>query len=179
MFTPEQCAVLRRAAEQHSATAERFVLLTRYTGHRSSAIRPLRWSDIDLVGGTIGWRAEIDKIGYEHRNPLHPELVVFSQREQSRMGAIGDAWVFPKEADPNQPMSRDQAVHGLWQALRVGACIPAHERYGWQSFRRAFCKCATGRTVARVKGPGRLEKSEYRRGRVSAARRKRPPLGLA
>jgi len=37
------------------------VLLAWYTGHRSSAIRQLRWSDIDLEAGTIRRRAEVDK----------------------------------------------------------------------------------------------------------------------
>ena len=138
MFTPEQCVALWHAAQQHSPAAERFVLLAWYTGHRSSAIRQLRWSDIDLEAGTIRWRAEVDKIGYEHRNPLHSELITFLKREQSRMAAIGDAWVFPRENDPSKPMEREYAVRELWPALREAAGIPRGERYGWHSFRRAF-----------------------------------------
>jgi integrase len=138
MFTPEQCVALWRAAQQHSPAAERFVLLAWYTGHRSSAIRQLRWSDIDLEAGTIRWRAEVDKIGYEHRNPLHSELITFLKREQSRMAAIGDAWVFPRDNDPSKPMEREFAVRELWPALREAAGIPRGERYGWHSFRRAF-----------------------------------------
>jgi integrase len=63
MFTPEQCVAVWRAAQQHSPTAERFVLLAWYTGHRSSAIRQLRWSDIDLEAGTIRWRARSTRSG--------------------------------------------------------------------------------------------------------------------
>jgi integrase len=70
MFTFEECNALHRAAQAHSPTAKRFVCLAWYTGHRSGAIRQLRWSDIDVDGGTIRWRAEMDKIGYEHRNPM-------------------------------------------------------------------------------------------------------------
>jgi integrase len=138
MFTPEQCSALLRAAQEHSATAERFVMLAWYTGHRSGAIRQLRWSDIDTDGGTIRWRAEVDKIGYEHRNPMHSDLNAFLTRERSRVGAIGDAWVFPHETDPKKPMPRECAVQKLWPALRSAAGIPAGERYGWHSFRRAF-----------------------------------------
>jgi integrase len=138
MFTPEQCSALHRAAQEHSPTAERFVMLARYTGHRSGAIRQLRWSDIDLNEGTIRWRAEVDKIGYEHRNPMHAELIAFLKRERSRTSAIGDAWVFPQDNDSSKPMSRECAVQDLWPALRLATGIPAGERYGWHSFRRAF-----------------------------------------
>jgi integrase len=138
MFTLEQCVALRRAAQGHSAAAERFVLLAWYTGHRSGAIRQLRWSDIDLEAGTIRWRAEIDKIGYEHRNPLHPDLLALLKRDQVREAAIGDAWVFPNPGDPAKSMSREHAVQDLWPALRDAVGIPKGERYGWHSFRRTF-----------------------------------------
>jgi integrase len=138
MFTLEQCFALRRATQDHSPTAERFVMLAWYTGHRSGAIRQLRWSDIDLEAGTIRWRAEMDKIGYEHRNPIHSELIAFLKRERSLTGAIGDAWVFPNDGDSGKPISRECAVQALWPALRSAADIPTGERYGWHSFRRAF-----------------------------------------
>ncbi|MDE0081063.1 MAG: hypothetical protein OXT72_00255 [Gammaproteobacteria bacterium] len=31
---------------------------------------PVRWSDIDMEGGLIRWRAEHEKSGYEHRTPV-------------------------------------------------------------------------------------------------------------
>ena len=138
MFTAEQCVALRRAAAEHSPLAERFVLLALYTGHRSGAIRQLRWSDIDLDAGVIRWRAEVDKIGYAHENPLHSELVTFLKRERARIGAIGKAWLFPSDNDPAQPADRDYFLKKIWPALRSAAGIPAGERYGWHSFRRAF-----------------------------------------
>lgn len=100
MFTPEQCVALRSAAVKHSQFAERAVMLAWFTGHRAGAIRQLRWSDVDLDTGSIRWRAETDKVGYEHRNPLHPELVTFLKRERARTGAIGEAWLFPSETNP-------------------------------------------------------------------------------
>ena len=138
MFTAEQCVALRRAAAEHSPVAERLVMLAWYTGHRSSAIRQLRWSDIDLEAGVIRWRAETDKIGYAHRNPMHPELVTFLKHERARAGAIGEAWVFPSDTDPAQPAHRDYALKKVGPDLRDAAGIPAGERYGWHSFRRAF-----------------------------------------
>lgn len=68
---------------------------------------------------------------------MHPELVAFLKREQARTATIGEAWVFP-QADPSRPMAREYVVKKLWPALRRAAEIPAGERYGWHSFRRAF-----------------------------------------
>ena len=81
---------------------------------------------------------ETDKVGYEHRNPLHPELVSFLKRERARTGAIGEAWLFPSETNPAQPCSREYFVKKLWTELRDAAGIPSGKRYGWHSFRRAF-----------------------------------------
>jgi integrase len=138
MFTPEQCVALRTAAAKHSPFAERAVMLAWFTGHRAGAIRQLRWSDIDLDAGTIRWRAETDKVGYEHRNPLHQELVSFLKRERARTGAIGEAWLFPSDTNPAQPCSREYFVKKIWTELRQAAGIPSGKRYGWHSFRRAF-----------------------------------------
>jgi integrase len=138
MLTVEQFVALRTAAEKHSAAAERFVLLAWFTGHRSGAIRQLRWSDIDLEAGVISWRADSDKIGYEHKNPLHPDLAAFLKRDRIRCAAIGDAFLFPSETDAELPMPREYAVKNLWPAIRDAAGIPKGQKYGWHSFRRAF-----------------------------------------
>jgi integrase len=45
-------------------------LRTSRTGHRAGSIRQLRWSDVDLGRRLVTWRAETDKIGYEHTTPL-------------------------------------------------------------------------------------------------------------
>ncbi len=137
-FTLEQCVALRRAAAEHSPLAELAVMLAWCTGHRSNSIRQLRWSDIDLERGTIRWRAEADKSNYEHRTPLHAELVTFLKRERARTGNIGEAWLFPGETNPAQPRSRHYFVNRLWAPLRKAADIPRGEGYGWHSFRRAF-----------------------------------------
>lgn len=136
-FTAEQCALLRRVAADHSRAAERFVMLAWYTGHRSSAIRQLRWSDIDVDNGTIRWRADSDKLGYEHTNPMHADLAAFLKAERARAKAIGDAWVFPSAADTALPMPRDTSQK-LWARLAKLAGIPKGQGYGWHSFRRAF-----------------------------------------
>ena len=107
-----------------------------YTGHRSNSIRQLRWSDIDLEGGTIRWRAAADKIGYGHRNPMHPDLLAFLKQDRARARAIGEAFVFPAMRDSSEPPPGD-TVQKLWRKVAKAATIPRGERYGWHSFRRA------------------------------------------
>lgn len=141
-FTDAQCVALRKAAAKHSPAAERFVMLAWLTGHRSNAIRQLRWGEIDTERGTIRWRAASDKSGHEHRTPTHPELLKFLKGErviaEEVWGSqLGKAWVFPAEKDETKPMPRDTSQK-LWQALAKAAEIPRGEQYGWHSFRRAF-----------------------------------------
>jgi integrase len=137
MFSADQSVALRRAAAEHSPLAERFVMMAWYTGHRQSSIRQLRWSDLDLEGGAIRWRAETDKIGYAHRNPMHPDLLAFLKHDRMRAKAIGEAYVFPALRDSSKPLPRD-TVQKLWRTVATAASIPRGEGYGWHSFRRAF-----------------------------------------
>ena len=66
-------------------------MLAHETGHRIGAVRLLRWSDIDLENGRIRWRAENDKIGYEHATPLTEKAVMALRKAQRNGGAIGEA----------------------------------------------------------------------------------------
>ena len=50
------------------------LILANETGHLLGALRHLRWSDVDLDAGRIRWRAEHDKIGFEHATPISPVL---------------------------------------------------------------------------------------------------------
>ena len=54
------------------------------TGHRIGAIRQLRWSDIDMEGRTIRWRAEHEKTGHEHRTPVTPEALAALEEARRR-----------------------------------------------------------------------------------------------
>ena len=51
------------------------LVIAHETGHRIGAIRQLRWSDIDMEGRTICWRAEHEKTGHEHRTPVTAEAL--------------------------------------------------------------------------------------------------------
>lgn len=137
MLNDAQYLAVRKAASAIGGREECFVVLAWETGHRSASIRQLRWSDVDLAAGRIHFRGENDKIGHDHWNPLHAEAVAVLKREQARLPAIGDAWVFPAARDATKALPRD-TVQRLWQRLASAAKIPEGERYGWHSFRRAF-----------------------------------------
>jgi integrase len=126
-----------REAASKSPRWELFVALAADTGHRAASVRQLRWSDIDLEGQRVRWRAENDKSKNEHFTPLTPECVALLRREQARARAIGDAWVFPATADPTQCMSSN-AAGSLFKRLAAKIGLPSGERYGWHSLRRRF-----------------------------------------
>ena len=153
IFTADRCEALRRAAAEHSPMAERFVMMAWYTGHRSSSIRQLRWSDIDLECGTIRWRAETDKVGYEHRNPVHTDLLEFLKRDRLRAKAIGEAYVFPALRDSSKPLPRD-TLQKVWRSIATAAGIPRGEGYGWHSFRRAFANALRNVPLRELKDLG-------------------------
>jgi integrase len=132
----EQFKALQLVGAEVSPAAELFVWVAWYTGHRAGAIRQLRWTDVDLDARTIRWRAEADKVGFEHRTPMHSDLVDLLEREQQRAGA-GAALLFPSPFVSSKPMSREDATD-LWSTIANRAEIPQGERYGWHSFRRSF-----------------------------------------
>lgn len=89
--------------------------LCRETRRRLSAVARLRWSDADLEGRTVRWRAEYDKVRKESVTPLS-ERAVEALRSAPR--GIGDAWVFPAPKNPNQPVPRDTMVNWMRKAKR-------------------------------------------------------------
>ena len=113
------------------------LVLTHETGHRIGAIRQLRWTDIDLDGLTVRWRAENDKLGFEHTTPLTDAAVDVLRRARRAHKAIGDAWLFPAPKDPDQPCSR-HLMRNWWGKAQKLAGLQRTERLGWHSLRRKF-----------------------------------------
>jgi len=66
------------------------LIMANETGHRSKAIRHLRWLDIDLINRTIRWQAEADKAGQEYVTPLTEAAVGALQHAQEERTAIGE-----------------------------------------------------------------------------------------
>lgn len=137
ILSPDDYTKLLGIAEQ---VHEHFLLalvLAHETGHRISSIRQLRWSDVDLDKGSIRWRAETDKIGFEHEPPASTEAMGALEQARRQARAIGDAWVFPATEDPSLPCPRT-TFNKWWRRAVELAKLPTVRRRGWHSLRRLF-----------------------------------------
>ena len=113
------------------------LVIAHETGHRIGAIRKLRWSDIDMEGGVIRWRAEHEKTGYEHRTPMTAGAQAVLKEAQRKNPGIGDAPILPAPRDPSKCVSRS-LVRDWWQkAVELAELEPKRGR-GWHSLRRKF-----------------------------------------
>ena len=113
------------------------LVIAHETGHRIGAIRQLRWSDIDMEGRTIRWRAEHEKTGHEHRTPVTFEALAALEEARRRNPGIGDAPVFPAPGDPSKSVSRSRA-RTWWLKAQTLAGLEPKRRRGWHSLRRKF-----------------------------------------
>ena len=113
------------------------LVLAHETGHRIGAIRQLRWSDIDIEGRTIRWRAEHEKTGYEHRTPMTDEALAVLQEAHSQHPGFADAPVLPAPRDPARSVGRSR-VRFWWNKAERLADLEPKPRRGWHSLRRKF-----------------------------------------
>jgi integrase len=92
----------RHAAHWQLALA---LAIQREQRRRNSAVRQLRWSDIDLEAQTVRWRPEHDKRGKGNVTPLSNRAADELRKAPSR--GIGETPVFPSAVDSAQPTSRN------------------------------------------------------------------------
>jgi integrase len=136
-LTRDDYAKARKTAAAIGTFAEAFLVMAYETGHRGSSIRQLRWSDIDFERQVIRWRAENDKVGFEHFTVLTDDAARMLERLCVGEADRSSEWVFAARRDAAQCLSRD-AVANLWVRIATGAGLPKGERLGWHSCRRAF-----------------------------------------
>jgi integrase len=111
--------------------------LAHETGHRIGSIRLLRWSGVDRERGVMRWRAENDKIGFEHETILTPEALAALDRARAQRPAIGDSWLLPAPGDSGQPCSR-HLMRDWWRRAEALAEIKHEPGLGWHALRRKF-----------------------------------------
>ena len=107
------------------------------TGHRIGAIRQLRWSDIDMEGGVVRWRAEHEKSGYEHRTPVTAEALAALEEARKRNPETGDTVVLPSPKYPSRCVGSALACVWWKRAENLAGLDPKPGR-GWHSLRRKF-----------------------------------------
>ncbi|MDE2784321.1 MAG: tyrosine-type recombinase/integrase [Gemmatimonadota bacterium] len=113
------------------------LVLAHETGHRIGAIRQLRWSDIDLDGGVVRWRAEHEKTGYEHCTPVTAEALAALEWAQRRNPGAGNTPVLPASTDASRCAGRSMARYWWSRAEKLAGLEPQRGR-GWHSLRRKF-----------------------------------------
>jgi integrase len=113
------------------------LLLANETGHRLSAIRQLRWSDVDLERGVIRWRAENDKIGFEHVTPTTPVLEKALATARKQSASIGDTWVLPGSRKADRPCPKGTLDKAFARAAELGG-VELPPRARWHGLRRKF-----------------------------------------
>ena len=119
------------------------LVLAHETGHRIGAIRKLRWSDIEIEGRTIRWRAEHEKTGYEHTTPLTDEAISVIQEARERNSARGNAPVLASTQDPSVFVRR-WVLGAKWQQAERLAGLELKRGRGWHSLRRKFASDLMG-----------------------------------
>ena len=113
------------------------LVLAHETGHRIGAIRQLRWSDIDLDGGVVRWRAEHEKTGYEHCTPVTAEALAALEWAQRRNPGAGNTPVLPASTDASRCAGRSMVRYWWSRAEKLAGLEPERGR-GWHSLRRKF-----------------------------------------
>lgn len=128
------------------------------TGRRINAILHLRRSDLLLSSEevrralaeeghdqgqaehwpvAIRWRAEHDKCGYLSFAPLNRAARGAVEAYLRTHPKIGEAWVFPGNRRPGEPLDELMAGYYLTRA-EAEAGLPKLHRGGWHAFRRAW-----------------------------------------
>ena len=93
------------------------------------AIRQLRWQDIDFKGGTILWRAEQDKSGYEHVTPVTAEALAALGETRRRNPGTGEAPVLPAPRNPLACLGAAR-LHVWWSKAQILAGLKPMDRQG-------------------------------------------------
>ncbi len=137
VLSAEDYAKMLKAAPLVDERCSLALVLAHETGHRIGAIRLLRWSDLDSKHGTMRWRGDQDKIGFDHETPLSDEALSVLEAARRKQMVVGDAWIFPAPGNPLEPCSR-HLLRDWWERMEERAEMKPSAGRGWHSLRRKF-----------------------------------------
>ena len=123
------------------------------TGRRISAWRNLVWDDVDFEAGTIHWRAEHDKKGFEQVVVMSDAVRDALSAQRKAHPAIGKTAVFPAPKDPTKPCNRHLFDDWLRRAYKLAKIVPLR-RGMWHSIRRKWATERKGYPVKDVAAAG-------------------------
>ncbi len=129
------------------------------TGRRISAWRNLRWDDVNFQNGTIRWRAETDKTGFEQVVPMTEPVKDALAAARRAQGAIGNTPVFKAPKDPSKPCNRHLFDDWLRKAYEITE-IPREKWTMWHSIRRKWATERKGYPVRDVMEAGGWKNEE-------------------
>ena len=124
------------------------------TGRRIASVRHLKASDFippdkESPFGSLKWRSQFDKRGYEMQVPITQDVANALQRQLNAVGAIGEAWIFPNPRDPFKPITYRRTWLWLLQAEKL-AGLEHQKRFGWHGLRRQWATARKHLPVADV-----------------------------
>ena len=114
--------------------------LANHTGRRLGAIRQLTYADILPDQGRYGslrFRADTDKMGYESAIPMVPEVRSVIDLVLRERPGIGGAPLFPAPKDPAEPVSRFLCAKWLREAEKLAGVEPLDGKL-WHAYRAKF-----------------------------------------
>src|SRR5260370_11118118 len=126
------------------------------TGRRLSAWRNLLWEDVDFDAGTICWRADHDKKGYEQVVPMTDAVKDALAAARRAQKSIGNTPVFPAPKHPNRPCSADLFGYWLRKAYELAEIAPQLGGM-WHPIRRKWATERKGYPVKDVAAAGGWE----------------------
>ena len=137
VLTAEEYRALLKVSRRVDWRFRVALVLAHETGHRIGAIRNLLWSDIDLEGAMVRWRAKHEKTGYEHTTPLTGEAVAVLEEARRMNPGSGDGPVLPAPSNPARCLGRHLPLKWWYRAAILAGLEPKRGR-GWHSLRRKF-----------------------------------------
>ena len=130
-----------------------FLAVINQTGRRLSAVRHLRWSDINFVSTEITWRARYDKKGREATIPFSESLTGVLRDAYEANNCPEDGWLFAAQKNSEKPVDKRVLTHWMAAAERR-AQVPKLKGGVFHPFRRKFASELQNKPIKQVMALG-------------------------